>query len=110
MKIGKIFLKNLRIFISLAVILSLFLSGIAQKCEATDVKEGPTGESILFDLLVLRPAGITACALGILASILSIPFSLGTQDTEYIGKKLIHEPFEYTFLRPLGQIEPIIDK
>lgn len=84
----------------------LFLSAwnIEAKDDVAHDKNKPSGESMLFDLLFLRPIGIATCALGIAASIVSIPFNLGNPNPQYVGQRFIEEPFEYTFLRPLGKI------
>ncbi len=56
----------------------------------------------LFDLLILRPMGIAACAVGIGVSIVALPFVATTGAGAEVGEKLIVEPFEYTFRRPIG--------
>ncbi len=97
----------------LALISILFLIFPVSQIEAKDdlsSKEIPSGESMLFDLLVLRPLGIGACALGIAVSIVSIPFNLANPNPEYVTKKFITEPFEYTFLRPLGKKGPVAER
>jgi hypothetical protein len=61
------------------------------------------GNSVLFDIAILRPAGIIACALGLVASVAALPFSIPSGSTDKVGKTLIADPFAYTFSRPLGQ-------
>jgi hypothetical protein len=56
----------------------------------------------LFDLLILRPMGIAACAVGIATSIWALPFAAMSGSGAEVGEKLIIEPFEYTFKRPIG--------
>jgi hypothetical protein len=59
-------------------------------------------DATLFDLLILRPMGIAACAVGIAASLVALPFAATTGAGSEVGDKLITEPFEWTFRRPIG--------
>jgi len=59
-------------------------------------------DSILFDLFFLRPMGIAACAVGLATSVVAAPFALTSGTGGEVGERLITEPFEYTFRRPLG--------
>ncbi len=59
-------------------------------------------DATLFDLLILRPMGIAACAVGIAASVWALPFAATSGSGAEVGEKLIVEPFEYTFKRPIG--------
>lgn len=68
-----------------------------------DVFEEPSGEGMVVDLLVLRPFGIVATALGTAVFIASLPFTLPTGSVKQAAKKLVAEPAKYTFARPLGQ-------
>ena len=61
---------------------------------------------ILVDALLLRPLGLAATVLGTAAFIVTLPFSLPTRSAEDAAKALVIEPAEYTFARPLGEVEP----
>ncbi|HVN95801.1 MAG TPA: hypothetical protein VMT62_05195 [Syntrophorhabdaceae bacterium] len=65
-----------------------------------------SGESMLFDLLFLRPLGIAACAIGTAGAIVSLPFTIPTGTAGDAVKALVTAPGNYTFVRPLGQLEP----
>ena len=93
---------KLSLFFLIFLLLIPFFS--LQAGDDMSVKQKPSGDSMLFDLLVLRPLGIATCVIGIAASIASAPFNLGNPDSSHVGKRLIEEPFEFTFLRPLGEI------
>ncbi len=62
------------------------------------------GESMLFDLIFLRPLGIAACAIGTAGTIVSLPFTIPTGRTGEVVNALMTEPGDYTFIRPLGQM------
>ncbi|MCX7857938.1 MAG: hypothetical protein N2513_08195 [Deltaproteobacteria bacterium] len=94
----------MKLLISLIIVLLFVPLFLIHAASDPEVKGKPSGESILFDLVILRPFGIATCALGIAASIVSIPFNIANPDPEYVGKKLLGEPFKFTFIRPLGQI------
>ena len=55
------------------------------------------------DLVVMRPLGIVATAVGAIAYVISLPFSLGGGNEPEARQKLIIEPAKYTFTRPLGE-------
>jgi len=66
----------------------------------------PTGERAMWDTLVMQPAGLVACLLGLGVSIVALPFAMFTKSEEPMFKALVAEPFSYTFARPVGQIDP----
>lgn len=65
----------------------------------------PPGELILADVLILRPLGIVASAVGLAGSLVSIPFAASSNSGDLVGRKLIKEPFDYTWCRPLGDVD-----
>jgi hypothetical protein len=72
-----------------------------------ELRGEPSGELILFDVLILRPLGLAATALGTAGAIVAAPWSCsdcetGTSQWDLVERKLIREPFDYTFCRPLG--------
>lgn len=67
--------------------------------------DSPPGEVVLLDALVVRPIGIGACAVGLVGALLTMPFAAMSHSTDRVQQSLIREPFEYTFTRPLGDLE-----
>ena len=55
------------------------------------------------DFFVVRPLGIAATAVGSVIYVLSLPFSLAGGNEEEARQKLVIDPAEYTFTRPLGE-------
>lgn len=94
---------------SLVAILVCFVAGIVSPLwgeesmtyEARDTE--PTGEGMLADLAFARPVGAAALVVGAAASIIALPFALMTCTTGKMYKKLVVEPYCYTFGRPLGE-------
>ncbi len=64
-----------------------------------------SGELILVDALVLRPLGFAAFAVGLVGSLFTLPFAATSNSGDVVGKELIVEPFQYTFTRPLGDVD-----
>ena len=60
------------------------------------------GGYMVADLVVIRPLGIAATAVGAVAYVISLPFSLVGGNEAEARQKLILEPAGYTFRRPLG--------
>ena len=65
----------------------------------------PEGDAILADVLVVRPLGIVACLVGIGGSFVTLPFAASSNSGDRVGRALLEEPFEYTFRRPLGDLD-----
>ncbi len=96
-----------RIIIGLLVLLAVSLvqipahAGTTTRYSTQDRGDIPL-DATLFDLLILRPMGIAACAVGVAASVVAFPFAATTGAGSEVGDKLLTEPFEYTFQRPIG--------
>ena len=67
--------------------------------------EDPGGGEMIFDLCVVRPVGLVATAVGMVAFILSWPFSALGDNSDVASQKLVKEPAAYTFVRPLGEFQ-----
>ncbi len=73
---------------------------------AAKMTDSDEGDSVFYDVIILRPAGLIACVAGLAASIIALPFSLPSGSQDKVFKFLIVDPFEYTFKRPVGKIDP----
>jgi hypothetical protein len=65
----------------------------------------PRPEEIAVDGLVARPLGLVSAVVGAATWLVTLPFSLTSGSTDRAAKKLIAEPLQYTFRRPLGQYD-----
>ena len=65
----------------------------------------PNSDSMLVDIVFIRPFGIVGTAAGTVAYVVSLPFTLLGGNAGKAGKKLVVEPAAYTFARPLGSTE-----
>lgn len=65
----------------------------------------PSAEAIIADTLVVRPLGMVACTVGLIGGILSYPFAALSHSEDSVKQRLLIEPFEYTFQRPVGSVK-----
>jgi hypothetical protein len=63
---------------------------------------GGDTENIPADVLIVRPITLVGTVLGTALFIVSLPFSIPSGSVTMTARKLIAEPFKYTFTRPLG--------
>ena len=94
--------KLLAVFLISALVFFHFASMAPAKEYLDDLDE--KGGYMIGDLVVMRPLGIIATAVGSIAYVISLPFSLGGGNEEEARQKLIIEPAKYTFTRPLGDL------
>lgn len=64
----------------------------------------PSGEAIVFDVVLARPLGLVTLAAGTAIFIAGLPFTLPTGSVGVSAEKLIADPFRFTFIRPVGAI------
>jgi hypothetical protein len=94
---------------SLVAILVCFVFGLVSPlCAETGLTyevrgQEPSGEGMLADLAFARPVGVAAFAVGIVAGVVALPIALISCKPGTVYKKLVAEPFSYTFQRPLGE-------
>jgi hypothetical protein len=63
----------------------------------------PTGTEVVFDFVIARPLGIVSCALGTALFIATSPFAVVTGSVKNTAHALVAEPFDFTFVRGLGE-------
>ena len=64
------------------------------------------GTDMVLDLLILRPLGLLATGLGSAAFVVALPFTLPGGNAGEAACELVRSPLEYTFNRPLGELDP----
>ncbi len=89
--------------IALFTALTLFLGPAGTLLAQENLKKlDDKGGYMMADLVVMRPLGIAATAVGAVAYVLSLPFSLAGGNEPEARQKLMGDPATYTFKRPLG--------
>ena len=89
----------------MGVIAALIIMPFATTVQAQDYFEArePGGGAMIYDLVVLRPVGIVATAVGSVAWLISLPFSALGDNVDQATDKLVKTPGKFTFVRPLGE-------
>lgn len=74
-------------------------------CASDPAKHGPpTGGEMVTDAFAVRPLTLTYSAIGLAAWVLSLPFTIPSGSAGDAGEAWVLGPLEYTFARPLGEI------
>jgi hypothetical protein len=93
--------KSLVIFmISMLLIAPLASTALAEEFFE---RQDPSGGMMIFDLVIIRPIGIVATAVGSVFYVISLPFSLLGGNSGEAAAALMKDPAAYTFNRPLGE-------
>ena len=90
------------VFGVIAALICIPLTNSALAQEYSRAEES-SGGAMIYDLLVVRPIGVVATALGSVFWLVSIPFSASGDNFDTATQKLVKEPAAYTFKRPLGE-------
>lgn len=64
-----------------------------------------TAEKILADVFFLRPVGMLATIFGAATFLVTLPVTIPTNSHETVGKKLVGDPWKYTFQRKVGHLD-----
>ncbi len=98
----KLIKQSMLVFLALAlVIVPLASSALAQG--KLEYKE-PSAGAMTYDLFVMRPVGIAATFAGSFVFVLSLPFTLIAGNSPTASQKLVVDPFNHSFTRPLGTL------
>jgi hypothetical protein len=92
--------------VALGATLSLS-AGLATADEIRDDLNGtPSAGAMAFDLVIVRPVGLVATVLGAGLFVLQLPLSMiQGEPPSGPAQKLVVEPAQFTFKRPLGVME-----
>jgi len=72
---------------------------------AVFAKEKPEVEEVIGDVAILRPLGFCSLVFGTVVFIVALPAAVITKSTGQTAEVLVKGPFDYTFRRPLGEME-----
>jgi hypothetical protein len=67
-----------------------------------DTGEPATAGTMLADTVLVRPLTLVGTAVGVVAFVVTLPFSALGGNVGDAGRILVVEPAKYTFVRPLG--------
>ena len=63
------------------------------------------GGDMLMDAVFVRTTGLAAIVAGSVAFVVALPFTIFSGSVGSSADELVKKPIDYTFRRPLGQIE-----
>jgi hypothetical protein len=69
----------------------------------SEYAEAPTAGTMLADTVMVRPLMLIGTAVGVVAFVITLPFSALGGNVGEAGRILVVEPAKYTFIRPLGE-------
>lgn len=92
-------------WLAIALILALMVTAAPVSSFAQTDRPEPGATEITFDVLIIRPLGISATIVGTGLFIVSLPFALPTGSVGLSARKLVADPFAFTFMRPVGYYE-----
>lgn len=107
----------MNLFRTTAAILALTTGLLALPAQAEEVQQNtgntasgdplyntevPKGYAMLGDLIIARPLLIGATAVGVVAFVVSLPFTLASGSVKDAGEALVVEPGREAFVRCLG--------
>lgn len=65
----------------------------------------PTDATIIGDVLLARPLGLAMIAAGSVLFVVALPVSLPSGSVGNVGQRLVLDPVEFTFVRPVGNFD-----
>jgi hypothetical protein len=84
-----------------AIVFAIFLS--LPPVVWAEEENKPEGTEIVFDLVIARPVGMVGLALGTSFFLISYPIAVLTGSGKNTAHALVAEPFNFTFVRGLGE-------
>ncbi len=98
--------RRTRKFIVGLLVMALCLSPVSalalDDSEIYVFKRLPTGDKMAGDIAIIRPIGIGCLIVGTAAYIVALPFAAMGGNAGEATQKMVVDPFNYTFKRPLG--------
>jgi len=59
---------------------------------------------IVLDMVITRPIGLVGLIAGSVVYVVTLPVAMITKSVDRTQKALVKDPYDYTFVRPLGDI------
>jgi hypothetical protein len=94
-----------RVVVGIVVTILLGFLGAPPMAWAQDEMDldEPTGTDVTFDLMIARPLGFASTAVGVSLFVVTLPFAVATGSVDNTAKALVAEPYNFTFVRDLGE-------
>lgn len=85
------------------IVLLVVLALIASAAPA--MANEPTDATIIGDVLLARPLGLAMIAAGSVLFVVALPVSIPSGSIGTVGQRLVLDPVEFTFVRPVGNFD-----
>ena len=86
--------------------LSVFLVVLALvACAVPAMANEPADATIIGDVLLARPLGLAMIAAGSVLFVVALPVSIPSRSIGNVGQRLVLDPIEFTFIRPVGNFD-----
>ena len=97
----------MRNFITRSLVIAAFTAAMAGQAMAANeqLPKDRAGGDMLLDAVGARPIGLIAIVAGSVAFVIALPFTLFSDSVGSSADELVKKPINYTFRRPLGQLE-----
>jgi hypothetical protein len=95
-----------KVFVILLTVLIVFTHSIAfaRNEDALKIASDTASVDIIVDILITRPIGFVGLVGGTAIFVLTLPIAAVTKSLDRTTQAFVKEPYEYTFVRPLGDI------
>jgi len=81
-------------------------AGVAQAEDRNGIDDTPSAAAMAVDFVLVRPLGLVATVVGTGLFIAQLPFAIFRSDgVSVAAEKLVADPAEFTFHRPLGKMD-----
>lgn len=87
--------KKLIVFIAVFFLIANAAPAIAEPLDA----------EVIGDVLISRPFGLVSIVLGTALFVVALPVSIPSGSVKTVGRKLVMDPVEFTFIRPVGDFD-----
>ena len=94
-------------FIKRSLLVAVFTAAIAGQSMAANeqLPKDRAGGDMMLDAVGARPIGLIAIVAGSVAFVIALPFTIFSDSVGSSADELVKKPIDYTFRRPLGQLE-----
>ena len=83
--------------------LAIFLTTSTMALAAGQMSEEPSATAIVADVVIIRPLGLVSVVIGSALFVVALPFTIPAQGVKMTARKLVVEPFHFTFTRSIGE-------
>ncbi len=95
--------KIILLLVATTLVCAPFAGSVFASARDDVLGQDPTGGEMIADMIILRPLGLCAQAIGAAVFFISAPFSAAGGNIYDVQDELIVKPAKFTWKRPLGE-------